>query len=115
MLPRQDVAQALECALKTGGDFAELYAEDTRTSSMTVIGGKLENAVAGRDHGAGIRVFKGMDTVYVYTNDTSREGLLAAAEEAAQAVASTRVSVPGLVLATRTFAENHPVRHVRAG
>lgn len=115
MLPQEHVARALQRALSTGGDFAELYAEDARTNSLTMIGGALEDAVAGRDHGAGIRVFKGMDTVYVYTNDTSLEGLLSAADQAAQAVASTRVKVPDLVFAHRVLKENHPVRELPAG
>ena len=39
-----------------------------------------------RLHGAGVRVFNGLQGVYVYTNDTSLEGLLACARRAASAV-----------------------------
>ena len=38
-----------------------------------------------RSHGAGIRVFKGVNSVYVYTNDSSLQGLLECANQAAAA------------------------------
>src|SRR5699024_6963027 len=40
------------------------------------------------DFGIGIRVFSGFNSVYAYTNDASREGLLKAARTAAKAIKS---------------------------
>ena len=68
--------QVLQEALKTGGDFAEIYVEDKKSTSLNMADNALENAVSGRSHGAGIRVFKGNNSVYVYTNDSSLKGLL---------------------------------------
>ena len=48
--------------------------------------GRIENVNSGRIHGAGIRVFNGTNAIYVHTNDTSREGLMACAQQAAAAV-----------------------------
>jgi len=115
MIPKQDAARALERALRTGGDFAELFAEDTHTTSLQMLTGCLQEAVSGRNHGAGIRVFKGMDTVYVYTNDTSPAGLLAAADRAADAIAGKAAHVPNLVLASRVIPEKHPVQELPFG
>ena len=39
--------------------------------------GRVEDAVTGRMHGAGIRIYKGLNSVYVHTNDTSLSGLIA--------------------------------------
>ncbi|MBE5766109.1 MAG: TldD/PmbA family protein [Clostridiales bacterium] len=79
---------ALSAALTTGGDFAEIFFEDTRRTRMNLIDGKIENFVAGREHGAGVRVYKGLNSVYVHTNDTSEAGMCAAARSAADAIGS---------------------------
>ena len=81
---------ALSAALTTGGDFAEIFFEDTRRSRMNLIDGKIENYLAGREHGAGIRVYKGLSSVYVHTNDTSEAGLCTAARAAADAIGSVQ-------------------------
>lgn len=86
MISRRIVEQALAEALRTGGDFAELFAQDKRSSALNLLDSKIDNAVTGRMHGAGIRVYKGLNSVYVHTNDTSLAGLVAAARKAADAV-----------------------------
>ena len=86
MINRSDMELALSAALTTGGDFSEIYYQDCVRDTLSMTDGKIENAVTGRIHGAGIRVYKGLGSVYVYTNDTSREGLIACAKKAAQAV-----------------------------
>lgn len=86
MISKQICQQVLARALCSGGDFAELFAEDTSVGTIAMQSGKIENALSGRKHGAGIRIFKGTATVYSYTNDTSLSGLLALAEKAAAAM-----------------------------
>jgi TldD protein len=85
----QDVLQrVLAAAVRTGGDFAEVYAEDKRSSSARLDDGKVEEVTSGRDRGAGIRVVSGDTTGYAHTADLSEAGLLAAAEAAAAAARS---------------------------
>lgn len=86
MIQKKVAEAALAAALKTGGDFAEIFLQDERSSAMGMSFDRIEEAVTGRAHGAGVRVFKGLNAVYVYTNDTSLSGLLRAAERAADAV-----------------------------
>ncbi len=84
---KQDVTQAvLAEALKTGGDFAEIFLEDRLNNGISMLSGKVQSVNSRRLHGAGVRVFSGLQGVYVYTNDTTREGLLACARRAALAV-----------------------------
>ena len=84
---KQDVAQAVIAqALKTGGDFAEIFLEDRLNSNISMLSGKVESVNSRRLHGAGVRVFSGFQGVYVYTNDTSLQGLLDCARRAASAV-----------------------------
>lgn len=86
---KQDVAQAvIHQALKTGGDFAEIFLEDRINNHLSMLSGRVEGVNSRRLHGAGVRVFSGFQGVYVYTNDTSEEGLMACARRAASAIAA---------------------------
>ena len=86
MLDQNIAREVLACAVRTGGDFAEIFLEDRLDHTLTMRSGRLETVNTGRLHGAGVRVFSGANAIYVHTNDTSREGLLACAEQAAAAV-----------------------------
>ena len=86
MLNRIHMERALEAALATGGDFSELFFEDRVGDTLSMTDGRIDTAVTSRSCGAGIRVYKGLNSVYVYTSDVSADGLLACARKAAQAV-----------------------------
>lgn len=44
MLDKKMVAEILDEALSTGGDFAEVFAEDSKTKNLLVGNGKVESA-----------------------------------------------------------------------
>ena len=75
----------LGAALRTGGDFAEVFAEDRRSSSARLDDRRVEELTSGRDRGAGVRVVVGDTTGFAHTADLSDQGLRAAAEAAAAA------------------------------
>jgi len=79
------VATVLDAALRTGGDFAEVFVEDRRSSSGRLDDGRIEELGSGRSRGAGIRVVAGETTGFAHTADLSEPGLLAAAAAAAAA------------------------------
>lgn len=86
MLSKNVIEDVITEALGTGGDFAEIYVEDKLNTSISLVGGKIENAISGRDYGVGIRIFNGLNSIYAYTNDSNRENLLKVAKEAAKAI-----------------------------
>jgi TldD protein len=86
VLDQAVVGRVLEAALGTGGEFAEVFVEDARSSSARLDDGRVEEVTSGRSRGAGIRVVVGDTTGFAHTADLSPRGLLAAAE-AASAVA----------------------------
>jgi TldD protein len=75
----------LDHALRGGGDFAEVFVEDRRSSNARFDDGRIEELVSGHDRGAGLRVVRGDTTGFAHTADLSPEGLLQAAEAAAGA------------------------------
>jgi TldD protein len=85
VLEESVIQRVLGTALRTGGDFAEIFVEDKRSSSARLDDGRIEELSSGRDRGAGIRVVVGETTGYAHTADLSEQGLRTAAEAAAAA------------------------------
>jgi TldD protein len=109
MLSKSLIEDVLTQALSTGGDFSEIFVEDRFTNNMTLKSGKIETCLSGRDFGIGIRVFKGLQSVYAYTTDFSKEGLLKAAKNAAQAINGNRL-IHLSPFVQETFETIHPIQ-----
>ena len=88
MIDKELVESTIAEALKTGGEFAEVFVEDKRSSSAYFDDGKVEELTSGRDRGAGIRVVVGETTGFAHTADLSSDGLMEAARSAAAAARS---------------------------
>lgn len=86
MLDKNLVQDVLYAALSMGGDFAEIFVEDRRNTSIEMIQHKVEKALSGRDFGIGIRILKGYNSVYTYTNSSEKSNLIKAAKDAAVAL-----------------------------
>ncbi|MGI9029503.1 MAG: TldD/PmbA family protein [Ilumatobacteraceae bacterium] len=85
MIDHDVLERVLTAAMRSGGEFAEVYAEDKRSTSAGLDDGRVEQVTSGRDRGAGIRVVAGETTGFAHTSDLSETGLKAAAEAAAAA------------------------------
>jgi TldD protein len=79
------IQRTLGAALRTGGDFAEVFVEDRRATGAVLDDRRVEDLSSGRDRGAGIRVVSGDTTGFAHTADLSEAGLLQAAGAAAAA------------------------------
>jgi TldD protein len=80
------VRKVLGTALGTGGEWAEIYAENRLSHNIRLEDRRVEELVTGRDRGAGIRVVRGTSSAYAYTNRLEAEPLLEAARVAAAAL-----------------------------
>ncbi|MDQ1429813.1 MAG: TldD protein [Actinomycetota bacterium] len=89
MIEASVLQRTLQSALRHGGDFAEVFAEDRRMASARLDDGKVEEFVSGRERGAGIRVIRGDTTGFAHTADLSEAGLRMAADAAAAAAQGT--------------------------
>src|SRR5689334_20987037 len=104
-----DVLQAtLDHALRNGGDFAEVFVEDRRSSSGRFDDGRVEELVSGRDRGAGLRVVRGETTGFAHTADLSPDGLLRAADAAAGAARGGGGGTRTVALEARPAPTPHP-------
>lgn len=85
MLDEPLVREVLASALASGARFAEVYAEERRSTSLRLDDRRVEELTTGVDRGAGVRVFAGETTSYAYSNRLDRDSLLEAARGAATA------------------------------
>jgi TldD protein len=108
MIEQRILEEVLGVALSTGGDFAEVYADNTRNNSLTFVDGKIDKIVDNTYSGVGVRVFLGDKTVYATTTDLSREGLLACAKSAADILGEAKSS-SRICLTRATVTDIHPV------
>lgn len=79
MLSKKQAIEVLNKALSTGADYAEIFIEDKKSYSYTVENGKVETTSINQSFGAGIRILKGLQSKYGYTNDVDKKGLLSLA------------------------------------
>jgi TldD protein len=78
-LTQEELHSILSTALSRGGEYADIFLEDTRISSLELQDGTVSQAQQVMLYGAGIRVVQGTQTGYAYTMDLSLEAMNQAA------------------------------------
>lgn len=86
MISEEVARSALKAALKKGGEFADLFAEERETTQATLEDGKVESFTSGVDSGAGLRVISKDSTFFTYTEVLSDSFITNTAAELAEAV-----------------------------
>lgn len=85
MIDAQQAQRIMAAALQQGGEFAEIFIEERKTTGISAEDGRVDHIATGHDLGAGIRVISGEAMYYAYTDDLSEQALLAAAHAAGAA------------------------------
>ena len=73
------VKEALDTALSSGADFAEVFVEDTLNNTLQLIDEKVDTVSSVFISGIGIRAYLGLRSVSATSSDLSRDAVLAAA------------------------------------
>lgn len=81
LLEKKLVEKLLDKGLSRGADFAEVFVEETDSTILQSISGRLEKANNGKIFGVGIRLAKKFQTVYGYTNSQNPKDLIKLAED----------------------------------
>ncbi|MCT4663228.1 MAG: TldD/PmbA family protein [Tissierellales bacterium] len=110
MLNQETVRRVLEAAVAYGGDFAELFVEQKTATGIVMLGGKVENALSGKDFGIGLRIFNGFKSIYVYTSQKEENHLIKMAQNASKALMAD-VSINGDIKLNRVeYSNRHEVK-----
>lgn len=97
----------LEEALKNGGEYADLFFEDTKINSVSYLDSKVDDMNLGINYGVGLRVISDKKTIYLYSNDTSNESLINLAKSAASVVNNKKYIVNDFIESKEN--NNHPL------
>ena len=77
-------------ALREGGEFADLYLEETYGTLIMGEEDRIEKVISGLDTGMGLRVLFDGRTIYGFTNQITEEDLLCVARKINRAVKEDR-------------------------
>ena len=91
MLDKNLVQDVLSAALETGGDLAEVFVENSNSLAIKCGAGKIQEIDEGIVYGVGIRLLRNLQSVYGYTNDVSRAGLMTLAETLSKSFDGERI------------------------
>jgi TldD protein len=101
----------LSRALANGGDFADLYFEYRRSSSLSMEDGRVRAAGGGIDMGVGVRVVVGSAVGYAYAESLEPAEMMRAAETAGQIARAGAAVAPVPVRAGQRRKGSPPVQH----
>ncbi len=85
----EQLQKVLATALEKGADYADLYFEHTVSNTASLQDKKVNSAYSNISFGVGIRVLKGDQTGFAYSENTSMESMIKAARTAANIADST--------------------------
>lgn len=80
-MKKSEIQSILNEALTTGADFGELFFEKTISNGINVMNGEVINIGVSELSGVGVRLLKGSDEVYAYTNDVNKETIIELLEQ----------------------------------
>ena len=91
MISKKLAIEVLNEMLATGGDYAEIFYENSDGSGVTLENGKVISSSYGVTCGAGLRILKENRSVYGYTSDLTKKGLFALANSLNKSFNSERL------------------------
>jgi TldD protein len=93
-LDQQTIERLLSIAMSRGADFAEVYAERTERTGVSLEEERVRSSQFGVDQGVGIRAISGAKVGYAYSDDLEPAALEMAARTAAHIAAAPREPIP---------------------
>jgi TldD protein len=90
-----ELKKIMAVAMENGGDYADIFFEHTFDNVLTLRDGKVNAASSNIDFGVGVRVLKGDQTGYAYTENVNLAEMLKAARTASRiATGEKRKNLP---------------------
>ncbi len=97
----------LEEALRNGGEYADLFFEDTKINNISYLDKKVDDMSLGNNYGVGLRVIVDKKTIYLYSNDTTNDSLINLARSVSSIVKNKKHIVKDFIKSAEK--DNHPV------
>ncbi len=112
MLSQEKLQEYLSFLMQSAADFAEIFEEFEENETIGTLDGRVEKAERQIVSGIGIRLYRELQSVYGYTNETDEQSVYSLLSDLRDAVGEKKESGdPVPVLLRRVEYENrHPVR-----
>ncbi len=114
-LDEQTIRDVMAAALSRGGDYCDIFVEHTLSNNLVLEDDKVSRAFTTVDLGAGIRVLKGDQTGFSFTEELTPEAMKLAAKTAATIAASGSGSAPASLKYVKTpnyFVVENPLEEI---
>jgi TldD protein len=108
MLNKEQLTEVLNLCLETGADFGELFLEKSIGNTIELTKGKVTKATTNYIYGIGVRILRGREEVYGYTNDLQFDKVKELAKKVASSFNGKRQNIT-FNLGEATVYNNHPV------
>lgn len=113
MISKALAIEVLNAALATGGDYAEIYLEETTPESFVLENGRVETVGSPQGYGCGLRILNGLRSVYGYTSDLSKKSLLDLAAKLSASYDSERKITVETITNGKYKKHNHVITHLK--
>lgn len=94
--------------MSSGADYAEIYEEKELTETISMLSGKVEDINSITTSGYGIRLYKGIQSFYAYSNNTDNNSVMALIDDLKDAVGEGEIKT--ITLSEIKYETKHPVK-----
>ena len=91
MVSKKLALEVINDSLSTGADYSEIFFEDSHSNQVLVENGKVHGSTSNSMCGVGLRLLQGNRSVYGYTNDLSKKGLMTLSKNLSASFSGNRV------------------------
>ncbi len=109
MLTKEQCERLLSRSMRSEADFAEIFEEETASEGISMLNGDIESMNKVERAGLGLRLYKGVQSVYGYTNEMDEATLDELADSLRDAL-GTKETGPEIILKEETIENRHPVQ-----
>ena len=109
MLRQEELEKYLTLCMKSEADFAEIFEEEKISEDIAMLNDRVEKVSRITTKGAGIRLYKGVSSVYAYSNETDEESLTKLINDLRNAIG---IKDEGKTVSLKrvTYENRHPVK-----
>lgn len=109
MLEKKQLEKYLSACMRSEADFAEIYEQFEKDETISMLNGEVEDVNRITVSGIGIRLYKGVQSVYAFANETDEESVMNLIGDLRTALGAKEEG-PEVVLQRVEYENRHPVR-----
>ncbi len=110
MLKKEQLEKYLSLAMASAADFAELFEQDEVSETISMLNREVEDVNRVLTSGIGVRLYKGVQSVYGFTNDLTEEAIVPLIEDLKAALGASGEDKAPVVLTEKPLENRHKIK-----